>query len=130
MDSVLKRLQQILRSSKGGTKWTSAFCAILGLSMCFEYLQRLVHVVCDDPTVKGTTNTEVDMVCKAEAACRVIDDKFQFVSSLFRWKYHRGFNPLKDWTDEKVQRSLGENGLEFVRGVQGLVVEKCEYTSP
>jgi hypothetical protein len=125
MESVLKRLQQILRSSKGGAKWTSAFCSILGLAMCFEYIQRLTHIVCDDPTVKGTS-TDQDMEIKAETACRSIDDKFQFISNLFRWKYHRGFNPLKDWTDEKVQRALGEPAVDFVRGVTGLVVEKCK----
>ena len=125
MDSVLKRLQQILRSSKGGAKWTSAFCCLLGLAMCFEYMQRMAHVVCDDPTVKGVATTQ-DMECRAEAACRAIDDKFLFVNNLFRWKYHRGFNPLRDYKDEKVQRTLGENALEFVRSVNGLMAEKCK----
>jgi hypothetical protein len=117
MESVLKRLQEILRSSKGGAKWTSAFCSILGLAMCFEYIQRLTHIVCDDPTVKGTS-TDQDMAIMAETACRSIDDKFQFISNLFRWKYHRGFNPLKDWM---VQRALGEGAMDFVTAVRGLV---------
>jgi hypothetical protein len=123
MESVLKRLQQILRSSRGGAKWTSAFCAILGLAMCFEEVQRTTHGNQDIEAQKGHI-TEWVASQRAEESCRMIDEKFTFVANLFRWKYHRGFNPLRDCEDPKVQSTLGESALEFVRGVNGLVAEK------
>jgi hypothetical protein len=125
MESVLKRLQQILRSSRGGAKWTSAFCAILGLAMCFENIQRMVHGDQDIQAKKGRI-TEFEAAQRAEESCRLIDEKFGFIANLFRWKYHRGFNPLRDWEDGKVQSTLGESGVDFVRGVAGLVHEKCK----
>jgi hypothetical protein len=123
MESVLKRLQQVLRSSRGGAKWTSAFCAVLGLAMCFEEVQRTTHGNQDIEAKRGRI-TEWMAAQRAEESCRLIDEKFTFVANLFRWKYHRGFNPLRDWEDEKVQRTLGESAIEFVRGVNGLVAEK------
>src|SRR5262249_31186661 len=43
MENVLKKLQQILRSSRGGGKWSSAFVAVLGLAMAFESIQATAH---------------------------------------------------------------------------------------
>jgi hypothetical protein len=123
MEAVLKRLQQVLRSSRGGAKWTSAFCAVLGLAMCFEEVQRTVHGNQDIEVKKGRI-TEWEAAQRAEESCRLIDEKFTFIANLFRWKYHRGFNPLRDWEDEKVQRTLGESAIEFVRGVNLLVADK------
>jgi hypothetical protein len=125
MESVLKRLQQVLRSSRGGAKWTSAFCAVLGLAMCFEEVQRTTHGNQDIEAKRGRI-TEWEASQRAEESCRLIDEKFTFVTNLFRWKYHRGFNPLKDSEDEKVQKTLGESAIDFVRGVAGLVAEKSK----
>ncbi|KAF2433321.1 hypothetical protein EJ08DRAFT_74714 [Tothia fuscella] len=126
MESVLKRLQQILRSSSGGAKWTSAFCAILGLAMCFETIQKTVHGNQDIQAKKGLM-TEWEAAQRAEESCRMIDQKFGFITNLFRWKYHRGFNPLRDWEDGKVQSTLGDSGTDFVRAVAGLVNEKYDF---
>jgi len=126
MEGVLKRLQQILRSSRGGAKWTSAFVALLGLAMCFEEVQRTAHTNQDAEVFLGLL-TDLEASQNAEAACRLIDEKFGFVANLFRWKYHRGFNPLKDLEDQKVQNTLGTSALEFVKGVAGLVQEKHDF---
>lgn len=125
MDSVLRRLQQVLRSSRGGAKWTSAFVALLGLAMCFEEVQRTAHANQDADALMGQMD-EWDATQSAEAACRCIDEKFQFMANLFRWKYHRGFNPLRDYEDPKVRETLSESSLLFVRSVAALVHEKSK----
>jgi len=125
LDSILKKLQQVLRSSKGPQKWTSAFIALLGLAMAFELTQHLVHVVTDaDAAMQKYTPRDAEYV--AESACRAIDEKFAFVSNLFRWKY-RGFNPLRDMDRDQVKQVLGDKGVEFVRDVATLIAEKREY---
>lgn len=126
MDSVLRRLQQVLRSSRGGAKWTSAFVALLGLAMCFEEVQRTAHANQDADALMGQMD-EWDAIQSAEAACRCIDEKFQFMANLFRWKYHRGFNPLRDYEDSKVRETLSESSLLFVRSVAALVQEKNDF---
>lgn len=126
LDGILKKLQQVLRSSKGPQKWASAFVAILGLAMSFELTQRLVHVVADADAAMGKYSFR-DAEYVAETACRAIDEKFAFISNLFRWKYHRGFNPLREVERDSVKQVLGENGVEFVRGVIALIAEKREY---
>ena len=125
LDSILKKLQHVLRSSKGPQKWTSAFIALLGLAMAFELTQHLVHVVTDaDAAMQKYTPRDAEYV--AESACRAIDEKFAFVSNLFRWKY-RGFNPLRDVDRDQVKQVLGDKGVEFVRDVATLIAEKREY---
>jgi hypothetical protein len=124
MESVLKRLQQILRSSKRDAKWTSAFCALLGLAMVFEDNQNTTHCRYGSGVGSGAY-TKQDAEYNAEAACRAIDMRFTFLTNLFRWKYHRGFNPLLHWRDEKVRRELGDSAVEFAKGVAQLVNEKC-----
>jgi len=126
MDSVLRRLQQVLRSSNGGAKWTSAFVALLGLAMCFEDVQRTAHTNQDADAAMGQMS-DWEAASRAEEACRLIDEKFGFMSNLFRWKYHRGFNPLRDWEDPKVQAKLSASSLAFVRDVAGLVNEKHDF---
>jgi len=125
LDSILKKLQQVLRSSKGPQKWTSAFIALLGLAMAFELIQRLVHVITDADAAMGKYPLR-DAEYVAESACRAIDEKFAFVSNLFRWKY-RGFNPLRDADRDSVKQVLGDKGVEFVRDVATLIAEKREY---
>jgi hypothetical protein len=125
MESVLKKLQQILRSSKGGARWTSAFCAVLGLAMVFEDTQTTTHTLFESEVGMGHC-TRQEAEYNAEAACRAIDEKSFFLENLFRWKYHRGFNPLQHWKDEKVRGELGENAVNFARGVSELVTEKCK----
>jgi len=126
LDSILKKLQQVLRSSKGPQKWTAAFISLLGLAMSFELVQRLVHTVMDAEAAIGKFSLrEADHI--AEMACLAIDENFAFVRNLFRWKYHRGFNPLKEVEQENVKEVLGEKGVEFVRGIVALIMDKREY---
>jgi len=125
LDSILKKLQQVLRSSKGPQKWTSAFIALLGLAMAFELTQQLVHVITDADAAMGKYLPR-DAEYVAESACRAIDEKFAFVNNLFRWKY-RGVNPLRDMDTNQVEQVLGDKGVEFVRDVGTLIAEKREY---
>lgn len=126
LDSILKKLQQVLRSSKGPQKWTAAFISLLGLAMSFELVQRLVHTLMDAEATMGKY-TERDADYIAEMACLAIDENFAFVRNLFRWKYHRGFNPLREVEQDNVKEVLGEKGVEFVRGIVALIMEKREY---
>ena len=125
MESVLKRLQQVLRSSSGGGKWSSGFVAVLGLGMAFESIQLMSHAHQEADQIMGNT-TGWDGRERAERACRVIDEKFFFLTTLFRWKYHRGFNPFKNIHDRDMHKTLGPNALELVQGVNELVTEKCK----
>ena len=94
--------------------------------MSFELVQRLVHTVVDAEAAMGKYSTrEADD--RAETACRLIDDYFGFVRNLFRWKYHRGFNPLKEFEQENVKEVLGVKGVEFVKGIVALIMEKRKY---
>jgi hypothetical protein len=124
MENVLKKLQQVLRSSRGGAKWSSAFVAVLGLGMAFETIQMTSHTHQEADEIMGNT-TSWDARERAERACRVIDEKFFFLATLFRWKYHRGFNPFRNIHDRGVHQDLGPNALQLVQGVHGLVQEKC-----
>ncbi|KAK3080797.1 hypothetical protein LTS18_013006 [Coniosporium uncinatum] len=126
LTEVLKRLQQILRSSKGGNKWTSAFVAILGLAMVHEDTQRMVHVHSDSQWKRGHVG-QGEAQRRAEEACRTIDERFGFVMTLFRWKYNRTFNPLRDLEDAKTLGCLGERVGGFVKDVHALIMEKHDY---
>jgi hypothetical protein len=125
MESVLKRLQQVLRSSSGGSKWSSGFVAVLGLGMAFETIQLVSHTHFEADHIMGNTTSWVGRE-RAEKACRVIDEKFFFLTTLFRWKYHRGFNPFKNIHDRAMHQTLGPKALELVEGVNELVTEKGE----
>jgi hypothetical protein len=125
MESVLKRLQQVLRSSSGGSKWSSGFVAVLGLGMAFESIQLMAHAHQEADEIMGNT-TNWEGRDRAETACRVIDEKFFFLTTLFRWKYHRGFNPFKNIHDREMHKTLGPNALQLVQGVNELVAEKCK----
>lgn len=129
MEKVLKKLQQVLRSSRGGAKWSSAFCAVLGLGMAFEEIQRCAHAHQEADQIMGNI-TEWEATGNAERACRTIDEKFFFLTTLFRWKYHRGFNPFRNMHDRKVQEALGSAALEFVQEVDELITEKGTCSSP
>lgn len=125
METVLKKLQQVLRSSRGGAKWSSAFVAVIGLGMAFESIQICAHAHQEADVLMGNISS-FEATTQAENACRLIDDKFGFLANLFRWKYHRGFNPFKNLHDGKLQTALGPNALELVQRVSELVSEKCK----
>ncbi|KAF2405621.1 hypothetical protein EJ06DRAFT_526134 [Trichodelitschia bisporula] len=122
MDSVLKRLQQSLRSSNGDKKWTSAFCAFLGLAMCFEDVQRTVHVFCESDAKDGLCAQDV-ADRRAEDTCRATDEKFRFMAALFRAKHSR-FNPFRPGP---AREKIGPAARGLVEGVEELVREKSEF---
>jgi hypothetical protein len=127
METVLRRLQQTLRSSKVGTKWMSAFCCLVALAMVFEDNQEIVQLLCHNEVKMGIC-TEQDAAYRADRACVAIDDNFNFIKNLFVSKYNKGFNPLQHLHDPKVQKDLGDNALEFARSASALVKEKCKST--
>jgi len=128
MHDVLKKLQQILRSSKGCGKWLSAFVAILGLAMVHEETQKTAHIIADSNYAQGIC-TERQAEREAEKACQNIDDRFFFITNLFRWKYNRGFNPFNKTKPEKMTEVLGVKAMGFVSKIHHLVSEKCKPTS-
>lgn len=125
MHEVLKRLQQILRSSRGCGRWLSAFVAMIGLAMVHEDTQKTVHVTADSNYAQGLC-TEREAEREAERACQIIDDRFMFITNLFRWKYNRGFNPFQNANQEKSMKVLGEKTMSFLRGMRSLVDDNCK----
>jgi hypothetical protein len=126
--TVLNKLQQIFKSSKGCDKWVAAFVAMLGMCMALEDQQKTIHVVM---STKASTEgmDQRDAQGQAEFACREIDQRMLFVQQIFRWKYNRKCNPMRDaghdW-DKEV--GFGDAGsVEFVRHVAQLVKENSTY---
>jgi hypothetical protein len=128
--AVLNKLQQIFKSSKGCDKWLVAFFAVLGLAMSFEDQQKTIHLIMETKAKSGECTAEAGQ-SKAEFACRAIDNKFTFIAQIFRWKYNRKCNPLRDnemeWDKEVGFRDQGS--VLFVRQVASLVKENIDYLS-
>lgn len=126
MQNVLNKLQQIFKSSKGCDKWTSAFCAILGLAMAHEDNQKTIHLVMETKAASGEISQQEGQIT-SDAACREIDNKFSFITAIFRWKYNRSCNPLRDSEHDWMSKLKDEHALQFVRNVSGLVKECSDY---
>jgi hypothetical protein len=129
--TVLNKLQQIFKSSRGCEKWLAAFVAVLGMCMALEDQQKNVHLVMS--TRAATEGADVrDAQGQADAACREIDTRMLFVQQIFRWKYNRKHNPLVnsefDW--EKEVGFGDKSSVEFVRQVAQLVRENSKFTLP
>lgn len=125
--NVLNKLQQIFKSSKGCDKWLSAFVAVLGLCMAQEDQQKTIHLVMQ--TKARTEGLDMrDAQVRADIACREIDNQMKFIFTLFRWKYNRKHNPLRDADhDWKNEAGFGdENTVSFVRRVAQLVKENSK----
>ena len=128
MSNVLNKLQQIFKSSKGCDKWLAAFVAVVGMCMAHEDQQKTVHLVMETKAVTEGWDRR-DAQSRADIACREIDEKMRFITAVFRWKYNRKCNPLRDsghdWLKEP---GFGdEKHVEFVRDVAQLVKDnsKC-----
>jgi hypothetical protein len=126
--SLLNKLQQIFKSSKGCDKWLAAFITIVGMCMALEDQQKTIHLV---QTTKSTTEgLDVrDAQAHADHANREIDTQMHFIQQIFRWKYNRKHNPLlnadHDWEKEV---GFGDAGsVNFVRQVAQLVKENTDY---
>jgi hypothetical protein len=128
--TVLNKLQQIFKSSKGCDKWLAAFVAVLGMCMALEDQQKTIHLVMS--TKAATENTDQrDAQSQADIACREIDTRMHFIQQIFRWKYNRKHNPLvnadHDW--EKEAGFGDASSVSFVRQVAQLVKENSEFES-
>ncbi|KAF2033851.1 hypothetical protein EK21DRAFT_57779 [Setomelanomma holmii] len=126
--TVLNKLQQIFKSSKGCDKWLAAFVAVLGMCMALEDQQKTIHLVM---STKSATEglDQRDAQGQADELCREIDSRMLFVQQIFRWKYNRKHNPLlnadHDW--EKEAGFGDRSSVEFVRQVAQLVKENTDY---
>jgi hypothetical protein len=130
MSNVLNKLQQIFKSSKGCDKWLAAFVAVIGMCMAHEEMQKTIHLV---QQTKATTEKLDYRECqsRADIACRDIDSRMSFVNQIFRWKYNRKCNPLRD-ADHDWNKEVGfgdENSVLFVRQVAQLVKENSKSSS-
>lgn len=125
IDKILKQLSQFLKSSKRHERWTAAFCAILGLAVAQEQSQQLVHLILDTEVDEGKI-TPHEARRAGEKACEIIDERFDFVTKLFRLKYHQKFNPLKDRSKPMVREQLGERAYGFIEDVASLAAHKCK----
>jgi hypothetical protein len=127
MATVLNKLQQIFKSSKGCDKWLAAFVAVIGLCMAQEDQQKTIHLVME--TKARTEGLDIrDAQSHADIACREIDKQMNFIFGLFRWKYNRKCNPLRD-ADHAWDREVGfgdESSVNFVRRVAQLVKENSK----
>lgn len=122
---VLNKLQQIFKSSKGCDKWLAAFVSVVGMCMAMEDQQMTIHCVMETKArTEGTLGTQN----QADIACREIDARMNFISQIFRWKYNRKCNPLRD-CDIDWEKEVGfgdETSVVFVRQVAQLVKDNSK----
>jgi len=121
MNNILLKLQRILKSSKGTDKWMPCFCAFLGLAIALERQQSTLFQFASAEVDSDTGPNQVDK------AYREIDNKFMFMTEIFRWKYNRKINPLKEPPSLKEPDSMGHQWKDadvmFVRNIANLVRE-------
>ncbi|KAL6709708.1 hypothetical protein ACN47E_001136 [Coniothyrium glycines] len=126
--NVLNKLQQIFKSSKGCDKWLAAFVAVLGMNMALEDQQRTIHLVMS--TRSRTEGLDArDAQGQADIACREIDSRMHFIQQIFRWKYNRKCNPMRD-TEHAWDKEVGfgdASSVNFVRQVAQLVKENIDF---
>jgi hypothetical protein len=115
MTSVLNKLHQIFKSSKGCDKWMPAVCAVLGLGIALEHHQKTIYSIA--ASVTDLENGRLD----PDSPYREIDQKFKFIAQLFRWKYNRKSNPFTSKQD--AAEVLDDAGMLFVQQVASLVRE-------
>jgi hypothetical protein len=125
LSTVLNKLQQIFKSSKGCDKWLAAFVSVVGMCMAMEDQQMTMHCVME---TKARTEGAHGTQGKADIACREIDGRMNFISQIFRWKYNRKCNPLRD-CDLDWEKEVGfgdETSVAFVRQVAQLVKDNSK----
>ena len=128
-NSLLNKLQQVFKSSKGCDKWLAAFMTIVGMCMALEDQQKTIHLVQTTKTqTEGLDNRDAQAL--ADHANREIDEQAHFIQQIFRWKYNRKHNPLLN-SDHDWEKEVGfgdASSVSFVRQVAQLVKENSEYT--
>ncbi|KAF2185062.1 hypothetical protein K469DRAFT_726934 [Zopfia rhizophila CBS 207.26] len=132
LTTVLNKLQQIFKSSKGCDRWISAFIAVIGMAMAHEDQQKTIHLVMETNAASKNSEREMrDGQCRADFACREIDERMGFIQHIFRWKYNRKCNPLRD-AEHDWDREAGfgdSSSVGFVRQVASLVRENIDFLS-
>lgn len=126
--AVLNKLQQIFKSSKGCDRWLAAFVAVLGMCMALEDQQKTIHLVME---TKARTEgiDQRDAQGQADIANREIDTRMHFIQQIFRWKYNRKCNPLRD-AEHAWEKEAGfgdASSVNFVRQVVQLVKDNSDY---
>ncbi|EDU45461.1 hypothetical protein PTRG_02938 [Pyrenophora tritici-repentis Pt-1C-BFP] len=127
-NTVLNKLQQIFKSSKGCDKWLAAFVAVLGMCMALEDQQKTIHLVMSTKAATEGLDSR-DAQGQADIACREIDQRMHFVQQIFRWKYNRKCNPMRD-ADHDWDKEVGfgdASSVNFVRQVAQLVKENIDF---
>ena len=126
-NSLLNKLQQVFKSSKGCDKWLAAFMTIVGMCMALEDQQKTIHLVQTTKTqTEGLDNRDAQAL--ADHANREIDEQAHFIQQIFRWKYNRKHNPLLN-SDHDWEKEVGfgdASSVSFVRQVAQLVKENSE----
>jgi hypothetical protein len=128
--TVLNKLQQIFRTSKGYNRWMAAFVAVLGLAMASEEEQKATHLVQTIRVHPETFSFGKDNARATNVACQDIDARMEFIFQIFRWKYHRyrRWNPLKDSDrDGAGEFIIGDENLQIIREVSQLVKENGKW---
>ncbi|KAF2710405.1 hypothetical protein K504DRAFT_476371 [Pleomassaria siparia CBS 279.74] len=128
MSTILNKLQQIFKSSKGCDKWLAAFVVVVGMCMAHEDQQQTIHQV--QATKAATDNLNMrEMQARADIACRDIDARMAFITHIFRLKYNRKVNPLKEASHD-WEREVGfgdASSVDFVRQVAQLVKDNTGF---
>ncbi|KAF2134334.1 hypothetical protein P153DRAFT_110128 [Dothidotthia symphoricarpi CBS 119687] len=127
-NSLLNRLQQMFKSSKGCDKWLAAFLAVVGMCMALEDQQKTVHLVMATRSATEGLDPRAAQE-QADVACREIDTRIHFIQQIFRWKYNRKCNPLVN-PDHAWDQEVGfgdATSVSFVRQVAQLVKENSDY---
>ncbi|KAF2108946.1 hypothetical protein BDV96DRAFT_503498 [Lophiotrema nucula] len=130
LQAVLNKVQQIFKSSKGCDKWLAAFIAAIGMAMAHEDQQKTLHLVME--TKAHTEGWDMHHAeDSAKRACKEIDERMSFIFQIFRWKYNRRCNPLKDSEQEwEKEAGFGDaNSVNFIRQVAQLVKENIDFLS-
>ena len=84
---VLNQQQQTFHASRPKeATWLVSFCAMLGFAMVLEEVQRTVQIQADAKEVKGEMD-RYDANLEAHRANERIDEKFDFLSAIFKQKY-------------------------------------------
>lgn len=83
--------------------WLTSFCALLGLAMVLEEVQRTLQIQADAKFRKNEMAQE-EAIEEACDACGRIDERFELLVRIFGWKY-----PLKKFGDG----SFGPGTPEF-----------------
>jgi hypothetical protein len=70
-----------------------------------------------------------DAEAQSDATCEDIDGKFSFIMGIFRWKYNRGYNPLRDSEQDWMSKLKDPGAIQFARDVSILVRENSTCRS-